>query len=52
MPAIIKVEDLSKTYASGFEALKHINLEIMQGEILALLGPAIGNIFSNMVSHL
>jgi ABC-2 type transport system ATP-binding protein len=39
MPAIISVKDLSKTYASGFEALKHINLEIEQGEILALLGP-------------
>jgi ABC-2 type transport system ATP-binding protein len=39
MPAIITVDDLSKTYASGFEALKHINLEIEQGEILALLGP-------------
>lgn len=39
MPAIISVRDLSKTYASGFEALKHVNLEIEQGEILALLGP-------------
>ena len=39
MPAIISVKDLSKTYASGFAALKHINLEIEQGEILALLGP-------------
>ena len=39
MPAIISVKDLSKTYASGFEALKHINLDIEQGEILALLGP-------------
>lgn len=39
MPAIISVRDLSKTYSSGFEALKHINLDIEQGEILALLGP-------------
>jgi ABC-2 type transport system ATP-binding protein len=39
MPAIISVKNLSKTYASGFEALKHVNLEIEQGEILALLGP-------------
>ena len=39
MPAIISVKDLSKTYASGFEALKHINLDIEKGEILALLGP-------------
>src|SRR5437868_10258153 len=39
MPAIISVKDLSKTYASGFEALKHIDLDIERGEILALLGP-------------
>jgi len=36
---IISVVDLVKTYASGFEALKHINLEIQRGEIFALLGP-------------
>lgn len=39
MPAIISVANLSKTYASGFRALKHINLEIRSGEIFALLGP-------------
>src|SRR3954468_18582137 len=39
MPAIIAIADLSKTYATGFEALKHVNLEIRRGEILALLGP-------------
>jgi ABC-2 type transport system ATP-binding protein len=39
MTAIISVSDLSKTYASGFEALKAVNLEIRQGEIFALLGP-------------
>jgi len=39
MTAIISVSNLSKTYASGFEALKAINLEIRQGEIFALLGP-------------
>lgn len=39
MEPIIKLEDLSKTYASGFEALKNINLDIRRGEILALLGP-------------
>ncbi|MEX2123498.1 MAG: ABC transporter ATP-binding protein [Woeseia sp.] len=38
-PAIISVENLCKTYASGFHALKKINLEIRRGEILALLGP-------------
>src|SRR3990172_5642462 len=39
MPAIISVTALSKTYASGFRALKDINLEIRPGEIFALLGP-------------
>jgi ABC-2 type transport system ATP-binding protein len=39
MPAIISVQNLSKTYATGFQALKNINLEIRQGEIFALLGP-------------
>jgi ABC-2 type transport system ATP-binding protein len=39
MSAIISVANLSKTYASGFQALKHINLEIRSGEIFALLGP-------------
>jgi ABC-2 type transport system ATP-binding protein len=39
MPAIVAVENLRKTYASGFEALKGIDLAIEQGEILALLGP-------------
>jgi ABC-2 type transport system ATP-binding protein len=36
---IISVKNLSKTYASGFHALKNINLEIRRGEIFALLGP-------------
>ncbi len=39
MPDIISVSKLSKTYASGFEALKNINLDIRRGEIFALLGP-------------
>jgi ABC-2 type transport system ATP-binding protein len=39
MPSIISVSNLSKTYASGFQALKRINLEIRRGEIFALLGP-------------
>jgi ABC-2 type transport system ATP-binding protein len=39
MSAIVTVTNLSKTYASGFRALKHVNLEIRRGEILALLGP-------------
>jgi ABC-2 type transport system ATP-binding protein len=37
--AVITVTDLSKTYASGFQALKRVNLEIRRGEIFALLGP-------------
>ncbi len=39
MTPIISVSSLSKTYASGFEALKGINLDIRPGEIFALLGP-------------
>jgi ABC-2 type transport system ATP-binding protein len=36
---IITVSGLTKTYASGFVALKRIDLEIRKGEIFALLGP-------------
>jgi ABC-2 type transport system ATP-binding protein len=36
---IISVSKLSKTYASGFQALKSINLDIRREEIFALLGP-------------
>jgi len=36
---VISVADLSKTYASGFQALKAVNLDIRDGEIFALLGP-------------
>lgn len=39
MQTVISVQGLSKRYASGFEALKQINLEIRRGEIFALLGP-------------
>ncbi|MBZ9559888.1 MULTISPECIES: ABC transporter ATP-binding protein [Modicisalibacter] len=36
---IIRVENLTKTYASGYQALQPIDLEIRRGEIFALLGP-------------
>jgi ABC-2 type transport system ATP-binding protein len=36
---IIAVTNLVKTYASGFQALKGVDLEIRRGEIFALLGP-------------
>ena len=39
MQPIISVRNLSKTYASGFKALKNVSLEINEGEIFALLGP-------------
>ena len=39
MPPIVSVKNLSKTYASGFQALKRVNLDIRRGEIFALLGP-------------
>ena len=39
MSPIISVANLSKTYGSGFTALKNINLDIAKGEIFALLGP-------------
>ena len=39
MSHILRVSDLSKTYASGFQALKNVSLAIRSGEIFALLGP-------------
>ena len=39
MSAVISISALSKTYKSGFQALKNVNLEIAKGEIFALLGP-------------
>ena len=38
-PPIVSVRNLSKTYASGFHALKDVSLDIRRGEIFALLGP-------------
>ncbi len=39
VPPMIAIEGLSKTYATGFSALKNVSLEIQRGEIFALLGP-------------
>ncbi|MBI3527497.1 MAG: ABC transporter ATP-binding protein [Betaproteobacteria bacterium] len=39
MPPIIAISNLTKTYASGLQALKRIDLGIRKGEIFALLGP-------------
>jgi ABC-2 type transport system ATP-binding protein len=39
MQPIISIANLSKTYASGFQALKNVSLDIRRGEIFALLGP-------------
>ena len=39
MQPIIEVKNLTKTYKSGFQALKNVSLEIGRGEIFALLGP-------------
>ncbi|KAG9596710.1 hypothetical protein KCV01_g9425, partial [Aureobasidium melanogenum] len=37
--AIVSIRGLSKTYKSGFQALKRVDLDIRRGEIFALLGP-------------
>ena len=39
MPPVISIAGLTKTYASGLQALRNVNLEIRNGEIFALLGP-------------
>ena len=39
MRSIISISNLNKTYASGLQALKRIDLQIRKGEIFALLGP-------------
>jgi ABC-2 type transport system ATP-binding protein len=39
MQPVISVRNLSKTYATGFQALKRVDLDIRRGEIFALLGP-------------
>src|SRR6202050_2592559 len=39
MPAVISIQGVTKAYATGFQALKRIDLDIDKGEIFALLGP-------------
>ena len=39
MSSVISIQNLSKTYADGFAALKNVSLDIRAGEIFALLGP-------------
>ena len=39
MATAISIQNLAKTYANGFEALKGITLEVEQGDFFALLGP-------------
>lgn len=39
MPPIISIANLSKVYATGYRALRDVDLEIAKGEIFALLGP-------------
>jgi ABC-2 type transport system ATP-binding protein len=39
MHPVISIKNLTKTYESGFQALKGVNLDIRRGEIFALLGP-------------
>jgi ABC-2 type transport system ATP-binding protein len=39
MPPVVAIRNLSKTYATGFHALKGVDLDIDKGEIFALLGP-------------
>ena len=39
MQPVIRIRALDKTYASGFHALKAVDLDIQRGEIFALLGP-------------
>jgi ABC-2 type transport system ATP-binding protein len=39
MPPILSISNLTKTYASGLQALKRIDLDVHKGEIFGLLGP-------------
>ncbi len=39
MQPILSISELTKSYATGFQALKGIDLDVREGEIFALLGP-------------
>ncbi|MGH8629596.1 MAG: ATP-binding cassette domain-containing protein, partial [Burkholderiales bacterium] len=39
MQPVIAISGLTKTYASGLQALRNVSLEVRKGEIFALLGP-------------
>ena len=39
MPPIISISNLTKTYASGYQALKSVDLDIRRGETVAIIGP-------------
>src|ERR1051326_8038619 len=39
VPTVLSVSGVSKTYATGVDALKSVDLDIRRGEIFALLGP-------------
>jgi ABC-2 type transport system ATP-binding protein len=39
MQPMLQLRNLGKTYASGFQALQDVSLDIQRGEIFALLGP-------------
>ena len=38
--AEIELDDVSKRYADGFEAVKHFNLDVHDGELMVLVGPS------------
>ena len=41
MNNFISIQNLKKTYNNGFKAIDNLSLNIKQGEIFALLGPAV-----------
>ncbi len=39
-PTVLRMEGVSKVFAGGITALKHMNLEVNQGDFISLLGPS------------